>query len=85
MPVTYDPFDDDPRYDPLREDIDDANEIDETIPCPSCQRSIYEDVDQCPHCGEWIIAHATSDVRRRTVWIVTSFLALLAILLLTVL
>lgn len=32
----------------------------EVLPCPSCGKSVYEETQQCPHCGEWIMPHAAS-------------------------
>jgi hypothetical protein len=36
------------------DDYQDAPEND-VVPCPACGRPVYDDVDQCPHCGEWIM------------------------------
>jgi hypothetical protein len=36
----------------------------ETVPCPACGQEVYEDADQCPKCGEWIIPLAG----RRSAW-----------------
>jgi hypothetical protein len=34
---------------------DGRNEDDDaTIPCPHCRRSIYEDSERCPYCGNYI-------------------------------
>lgn len=33
-----------------REDDDD----DETVPCPHCRASVYEDAERCPHCGTYL-------------------------------
>ncbi|WP_169976931.1 zinc-ribbon domain-containing protein [Tautonia rosea] len=45
------------------EDPDDWDDDDESavLPCPSCGAEVYEDAEQCPHCGEFI-------VRRLRVW-----------------
>jgi hypothetical protein len=43
-----DDLDDD--ADDWESDSDDAS----TIPCPYCQREIYEDSPRCPHCGQYI-------------------------------
>jgi ribosomal protein S27AE len=33
----------------------DDDEIDETLAeCPKCGASVYDDIEKCPHCGEWI-------------------------------
>ena len=34
---------------------------DSTIPCPKCEQDIYDDVDQCPYCREFLSA---SDFRK---------------------
>ena len=37
--------------------IDDlADAESETIPCPTCQREVYEDAAVCPYCHEIILA-----------------------------
>ena len=36
-------------------DEDDSDDDDpETIECPECRRQVYEDAEQCPHCGHFI-------------------------------
>lgn len=42
------------EYDP------DDDGVSETVPCPACGAAVYEDADQCPACGEWIIPLAAS-------------------------
>lgn len=39
------------------DDYYDLEEPEETfsIPCPSCQTEVYEECEQCPHCGEYVI------------------------------
>lgn len=37
---------------PSAEDLDRFG--DELIPCPSCGRSLYDQAEVCPHCGELI-------------------------------
>ncbi len=53
MPGRYDDaeYDDDPEA-PQERDRDDEDEEADTVPCPHCGRSVYEDADRCPHCGE---------------------------------
>ncbi len=36
---------------------DEGPERDDTAPCPKCGRQIYSGADQCPSCGEYILAH----------------------------
>jgi hypothetical protein len=31
-----------------------ADEEDDTTPCPYCHRVIYEDAVSCPHCGNYL-------------------------------
>ena len=36
-------------------DDDDFDDSDlETVACPKCGRQVYEEAEQCPHCGEYI-------------------------------
>ncbi len=39
---------DDPVY------AEDDGEENLTLPCPEYGREVFEDADQCPHCGAWI-------------------------------
>jgi uncharacterized membrane protein YvbJ len=40
---------------------DDDPDDDATVPCPACGADLFDDADQCPHCGHWI-----TDADRRT-------------------
>ena len=42
--------------DPDRDWYDDEDPTDTSISCPACQADVYDDVDQCPACGHWILA-----------------------------
>lgn len=46
------------------EDLDDGES--EEAACPACGRSVYEDADKCPHCGEWITPTGEAQRRSRT-------------------
>jgi len=35
-------------------DEDDASEQATTTVCPNCRAEMYDDTEQCPHCGEYI-------------------------------
>jgi predicted nucleic acid-binding Zn ribbon protein len=39
--------------DPLESDQD-ADDAEESIVCPFCKRSLHEDADVCPRCGNFI-------------------------------
>jgi len=79
----YDPddlLDDDPN-DPLDCDLDD-DAAEPTIDCPACGRAVFEEANQCPHCGHWI---TEADLRRPlpVVWTIAAVLAILGLLWIT--
>ena len=39
----------------------------DTIPCPECGAEVYEDADQCPACGHYIV-HDTRAWSGRSLW-----------------
>jgi predicted nucleic acid-binding Zn ribbon protein len=44
---------------PDASDIDESDEDEsETLACPICGKEVYQDVDVCPHCGNFIIPDA---------------------------
>jgi len=67
---------------PLDEDLLDDGE--RAVPCPACGRDVYEDVDQCVHCGHWIIPSPTSFHRRHWVWTLAALLAVSAMIIIAV-
>ncbi|MCH7808027.1 MAG: hypothetical protein IIB60_02275 [Planctomycetes bacterium] len=73
-----------PDYDDLDEewvDDDDDDSEDDLLVCPSCNGSVHEDTQQCPHCGDWIIPRYPSGPFKRYVWPIVTLLLLLAIVL----
>ncbi len=49
-------------------DPDDADDDDlELVACPSCGEAIYEDAEQCPYCGDYVV-HSTSALAGRPLW-----------------
>lgn len=50
-------------------DFDDESDDVETLACPACGEHIYEDAQQCPHCGDYV-AHASSTLADRPWWFV---------------
>jgi hypothetical protein len=48
--------------DPEPDDEDDDDEDNElgSYVCPNCARSIYEDCERCPHCGDYITPRSRS-------------------------
>ena len=49
-----------------------------TIPCPACRVDIYEDSEQCPHCGEYVVRSTSVWDGRPNWWIVLGGLGILA-------
>lgn len=65
---------------------DDAYDDDDesyTVECPECGADVYEDAEQCPSCGQYIIHSSLNYVwkDRPTWWIVLGFLGILAVIL----
>ena len=59
------------------EDIDaDLTDDDSAVlPCPSCGQEVYEDAQQCPHCGAWITPLATESAQPSWVRMVGAIVA----------
>lgn len=67
------------------DDYYDEDDESETVPCPDCGADVYEDAEQCPSCGQYIIAGATSTSAyvwkgRPIWWIVLGGLGILAVI-----
>jgi RNA polymerase subunit RPABC4/transcription elongation factor Spt4 len=68
------------------EDLDDedlAEDADEetAIPCPHCGEDVYDDTEQCPTCGTWLLRHGRAATGWRNWFVVTGVVvALLTIL-----
>ena len=60
------------------DDDDDA----ETVPCPECGEEVYEEAEQCPYCGQYIVHSGRGYVwsGRPTWWIVLGILGILAVI-----
>jgi hypothetical protein len=46
-------FDDSGDWEPEDWGADRDDDVEE-LTCPSCGASVYEEAQQCPHCGDWI-------------------------------
>ena len=84
-PETEDQFDyDDNGHDEVDPEAPDASDMDrddeddelDAVPCPYCNRPVYEHADVCPHCGSFLSFQNAP--RHRPLWIVVA--AILAIL-----
>jgi hypothetical protein len=77
-----DDWDDDGEWDDEDPDSGEWDDDDETLtlPCPSCGADIYEDAEQCPHCGEYVEPTSTSAVwaGRPGWWILLGGLGIIA-------
>ena len=53
----------------------------ETVECPNCGADIYEDVDRCPVCGDFVV-HSSAYVwqNRPTWWVVLGLIGILAVI-----
>ena len=52
----------------------------ETLPCPECGREIYEEAEQCPHCGQYVTFSSHSFQNKPWWWIALGLLGVLAVL-----
>jgi ribosomal protein S27AE len=58
----------------------DDDEIDETLAeCPKCGASVYDDIEKCPHCGDWIGTPEFAAGRGKRVFVVIVALILLSL------
>ncbi len=49
-------------------DDDDGDEP-ETIDCPNCSADVYDDAEQCPACGHYILAAESTKPVTMTHWV----------------
>ena len=50
---------------PQDSDLEFGNVDDDTVKCPFCKKSVYEDADVCPYCGQWILRDSPAAERSR--------------------
>ena len=63
----------------MDDDFDDDDEVadcdadDETssVACPNCRQAVYEDAEQCPHCGHYLSDEDRTG--RKPLWIIIGF------------
>ena len=64
-------------------DLAGDDEQDPTVPCPFCGREIYEDVNVCPRCENFIISDRVNSGHPRWIfWTAALLLAVIAVYLL---
>jgi uncharacterized OB-fold protein len=72
-----DEWDDEPDDDEAYQD-----EADETLAeCPKCGAEVYDDIEKCPHCGEWIDGLEYVGSNRKRLFVTIVALLLLSLLL----
>jgi hypothetical protein len=78
LPLEQDMDDDDS---PLDQDVDEEDDALGEMLCPSCRRTVTEDTQKCPYCGDWITPeHPSSRGWRRWVFVAAVLLMLWAVL-----
>jgi hypothetical protein len=61
------------------DDDDVTDDVDETLAeCPKCGASVYDDIEQCPHCGEWIEGAEYAGSQKKRVFLTIVALVLLS-------
>ena len=72
-------FDEDDSCDDAFDALDDDDA--ETLPCPECGQPIYEEADQCPHCGQYVTFSSSGAFDNKPWWwIALGLLGVLAVL-----
>ncbi len=66
---------------PDEPDEDDEDDDSITLPCPACGTDVYEDAEQCPVCGEFIVFNNSPWQGRSLVWVILGTLGIVATIL----
>lgn len=76
----HDEWNDDSDEDWHEEDWGDDDDAPvDLVTCPSCGREVYEDAEQCPHCGDYIVADTSAWSGRPMWWIIGGLLGIIAV------
>ena len=62
-------------------DAEDYGEDESTIPCPHCGADVFDDAEQCPSCGEWLVGERRPTTGRKG-WFFLFGLVLVALVIL---
>ncbi len=54
---------------------------DDVLTCPSCHKSVHEDTQQCPHCGDWIVPVWPRKRGKGMIWFIAAGLVILSFVL----
>tara|TARA_B100000686_G_C15950596_1_gene553353 strand:+ start:296 stop:526 length:231 start_codon:yes stop_codon:yes gene_type:complete len=52
----------------------------EVVACPECGEEVYEDAEQCPLCGAYIVHQYNPWSQRPTWWIVLGILGIVSVI-----
>jgi hypothetical protein len=65
---------------PDESDFDDDQS--ETLPCPDCGADVYEDAEQCPVCGNYLIrdTNPLRDSSRPLAWLLVGLVGMAAVI-----
>jgi ribosomal protein S27AE len=73
-----DEFDDneypDPDYD------DDSDDVTQTVRCPNCGTDVYEDAEQCPTCGEYVVMATSAWEGKPLPWVLIGLAGIVAVI-----
>ena len=67
----------DEEWDEPEEDDDSPAEV---LPCPACGIDVYEDADQCPACGEYIVHGSRVWEQKPWWWILLGLAGVVAVI-----
>ncbi len=59
---------------------DASDDNSETIICPGCQADVYEYAEQCPYCGDYLLATSNVWSGRSWWWIVLGLLGIISVI-----
>ena len=68
----------DDEYDDEPFDSDDEDDATDVVDCPACGAEIYAEAEQCPVCGEYVIATSNVWDGKPTWWVVLALAGILA-------
>ncbi len=59
----------------------DDDEAVDTVACGNCGAEVYEEAEQCPHCGEWITHSTAAHTTKPLWWQIIGVLGIIAVIL----
>ncbi len=61
------------------DDTEYESDQDNMLPCPHCRAEIYDEAEQCPYCGEFILSDARPFASKPT-WVQWLFVLIVAVI-----